>query len=144
MRMEVLRLPNHVTVINDSYNANPGSMEAALKALAQLPGRSLAVLGEMLELGADSVDAHRRLGERAFSFGVDLLVAVGGVADVVASGAHASGMRAGSVLTCRTHAEAAAAVVARWRPGDVVLIKGSRGAEMERVVALLEEAGKNR
>jgi len=143
MRMEVRRLPNRVTLINDAYNANPGSMEAALKALAQLPGRSLAVLGEMLELGAESVDAHRRLGERAFSSGVDLLVVVGVVADVVASGAHAAGMRANSVIACRTHGEAAEAVRARWRAGDAVLVKGSRGAQMERVVSLLEEAGKS-
>jgi len=143
MRMEVRRLPNQVTLIDDSYNANPGSMGAALEALAHLPGRSLAVLGEMLELGAVREDAHRRLGERAHFFGVEVLVVVGVVADVVASGAHASGMRADSVVTCRTHEEAAEAVRARWRAGDVVLVKGSRGAHMERVVALLEQAGKN-
>ena len=141
MRMEMRRLANQVTLIDDSYNANPGSVEAALKALVQLPGRSLAVVGEMLELGADRVDAHLRLGERAFSLGVDLLVVVGGVADVVASGAHAAGMRPDSVVACATHEEAALAVRARWRPGDAVLVKGSRGAHMERVVKLLENEG---
>ena len=141
MRMEIRRLRNQVTLINDSYNANPGSMEAALRALVSLPGRSLAVLGEMRELGTGSVDVHRQLGERAASLGVDLLVVLGGVAEVVASGAHAAGMRADSIIVSPAHADAAAAVVERWQRGDVVLVKGSRGAAMEKVVALLEEAG---
>ncbi len=141
MRMEVHRLHNQVTLINDAYNANPGSMEAALQALASLPGRSLAVLGEMWELGVERVDAHRRLGERAASLGIDFLVVVGEVAEVVASGAHASGMRAGSVVVCQSHAEAVAAVRQHWQAGDVVLIKGSRAAHLEKVAAQLEEAG---
>ncbi len=141
MRMEVRRLRNGVTLINDAYNANPGSMLAALQTLASLPGRSLAVLGEMRELGVGRLDAHRRLGERAALLGVDLLVAVGEVAVVVASGAHAAGMRPDSIVTCQTHEEAARAVRERWRTGDVVLVKGSRGAHLEKVAELLEEAG---
>jgi len=141
MRMEVHRLKNGVVLINDAYNANPGSMLAALQALASLPGRSLAVLGEMRELGVGRLDAHRRLGERAAHLGVDLLVVVGEVAAVVASGAHAVGMRPGSIVACRTHEEAARAVRDRWQPGDAVLVKGSRGAHLEKVAELLEEAG---
>jgi UDP-N-acetylmuramoyl-tripeptide--D-alanyl-D-alanine ligase len=141
MRMEIRRLGNGVTIVNDAYNANPGSMETALRALVSLPGRPLAVLGEMRELGAESVEAHRQLGERTASLGVDLLVVVGEVAGVVASGAHAAGMRPDSVVVCRTHAEAVDAVRAHWRAGDVVLIKGSRGARLEQVAARLEEAG---
>jgi len=141
MRMQVTRLANGVTVINDAYNANPSSVEAALVALRRFSGRPVAVLGEMRELGDEARRAHRVIGERAAALGVRHLVVLGADADVMASGAVAAGMPSAAVCICGSHAQAAEAVVARWQPGDVVLVKGSRGAKMEEVVRLLESAG---
>jgi UDP-N-acetylmuramoyl-tripeptide--D-alanyl-D-alanine ligase len=141
MRMQVTRLSNGVTVINDTYNANPSSVEAALVALRRFPGRPVVVLGEMRELGDEARRAHRRVGERAAALGVQQLFVLGALADVMASGARTGGMASDAVCVCRSHAEAAKAVVARWQPGDIVLIKGSRGMKMEEVVRLLESAG---
>ena len=141
MRMQVTRLANGVAVINDTYNANPSSVAAALVALRRFSGRPVVVLGEMRELGDEARRAHRGIGERAAALGVQQLVVLGAQADAVASGACAGGMPSDAVHICASHAEAAQAVVARWQPGDVVLIKGSRGARMEEVVRLLESAG---
>lgn len=141
MRMEVVRLTNGVTVINDAYNANPSSVEAALEALRRCPGRSVAVLGEMRELGAESRRAHHRIGECAASLGIDRVILLGPLTEQVAAGARAGGMQASRVTLCDSHAEAAAQVVAQWRVGDTVLVKGSHSMRMDEVVRLLESAG---
>jgi UDP-N-acetylmuramoyl-tripeptide--D-alanyl-D-alanine ligase len=140
MRMQIQHLPNGITVINDAYNANPSSVGAALEALTRLPGRRLVVLGEMRELGDESRRAHLEIGERAASLGVEYLFLLGEYADAMADGARAGGLPDDRVHVCRSHAEVAEAVVAGWRPGDTVLVKGSRGMEMEEVVRLLEGA----
>jgi UDP-N-acetylmuramoyl-tripeptide--D-alanyl-D-alanine ligase len=140
MRLQVHRLANGVTIINDAYNANPSSVGAALAALTRLPGRHVVVLGAMRELGDESRRAHHQVGERAGSLGVDQLVLLGEEADAMAKGARAAGLRADRIQVCTSHAEAAEAVVARWQPGDMVLVKGSRGMQMEAVVRLLEGA----
>jgi UDP-N-acetylmuramoyl-tripeptide--D-alanyl-D-alanine ligase len=140
MRMQVARLPNGVTVINDAYNANPSSVEAALMALRRFSGRSVVVLGEMWELGDEARRAHRFIGARAAALGVQQLFLLGAQADAVADGARAGGMHADAIHVCGSHAEVAEAVAARWQPGDVVLVKGSRGMKMEEVVRLLERA----
>ena len=141
MRMMIARLANGVTVINDTYNANPSSVEAALVALRRFSGRPVVVLGEMWELGDESRRAHFGVGERAASLGVQQLFLLGEQADAMAAGARAGGMRADTIHVCGSHAAAAAAVVAQWQPGDTVLVKGSRGMKMEEVVRLLEGAG---
>ena len=129
-------------MINDAYNANPSSVEAALEALRRLSGRSVVVLGEMWELGDESRRAHRTVGERAASLGVHQLFLLGAHADGRggrgAGGRHARRTR---FTSARSHAEVAAAVVAQWQPGDCVLVKGSHGMRMEEVVRLLEGAG---
>ncbi|MFI5394652.1 MAG: UDP-N-acetylmuramoyl-tripeptide--D-alanyl-D-alanine ligase [Candidatus Binatia bacterium] len=140
MRMQIARLPNGVTVINDAYNANPSSVEAALRALRRFSGRPVVVLGEMRELGDEARRAHRFVGERAAALGVQQLFLLGAQADAVADGARAGGMHADAIHVCGSHAEVAEAVVARWQPGDIVLVKGSRGMKMEEVVRLLESA----
>jgi UDP-N-acetylmuramoyl-tripeptide--D-alanyl-D-alanine ligase len=151
MRMQVVRLANGVTVVNDAYNANPASMEAGLRALAAMPGRALAVLGEMRELGPESDVLHEALGARAAASGIAALVAVGPQSECIAAGARAAGGRL-QVRVCADAAAAAAAVESLWRPGDVILVKGSRGSDAEKgvrefgarmaeVVALLERAG---
>ena len=128
-----------LTIVDDAYNASPGSVRAALEMLAGLPGRHVAVLGEMRELG-DAHDAgHREVGEAAARV-VDLLVVVDGgtgrSAQLLVEGARAAGMAPDRVVV--TDAGAAAGVLAGrpglLRPGDVVLVKASRGAELEHVV----------
>jgi UDP-N-acetylmuramoyl-tripeptide--D-alanyl-D-alanine ligase len=130
MRLEVVRLANGVTVVNDAYNANPASTEAALDTIARTPGRTIAVLGEMRELGADSATLHRRVGAHAAAVGIGWLIAVGPEAEHVAAGARATGA-ALEVTVCDTAAQAAALIIARWRSGDVIVVKGSRGADGE-------------
>jgi UDP-N-acetylmuramoyl-tripeptide--D-alanyl-D-alanine ligase len=141
MRMQVTRLPNGVTLINDAYNANPSSVEAALLALRRFSGRPVVVLGEMWELGDEARRAHRFIGERAVALGVQQLFLMGAQAEAVAAGALAAGMQAEAIHIGGSHAEVADAVAARWRPGDIVLVKGSRGMKMEEVVRLLESTG---
>lgn len=141
-RMDVRDRADGVTVINDSYNANPDSVRAALGALHGLatPGRrSWAVLGLMAELGADSPQHHRGIGERVAELGIDRLVTVGPEAAAILDGAVGAGLppdRAGSV------AEAAAAVELlrnEVRPGDVVLVKASKVEALWRVAETLLE-----
>jgi UDP-N-acetylmuramoyl-tripeptide--D-alanyl-D-alanine ligase len=141
MRMQVCRLANGVTVVNDAYNANPSSVEAALETLSRVPGRLVVVLGDMRELGGESRRAHLEVGERAASLGVHRLVLLGDCAEALAAGARRAGMTPEALSLCSSHAEAADAVAADWRSGDTVLVKGSRGMKLEQVVRLLEEAG---
>jgi UDP-N-acetylmuramoyl-tripeptide--D-alanyl-D-alanine ligase len=141
MRMQVKRLANGVTLINDAYNANPSSVEAALVALRRFSGRPVVVLGDMWELGDETRHAHHAVGERAAALGIAELFLLGAQAATTAEGARAAGMRPAAIHVCGSHAEVAEAVVARWQPGDAVLVKGSRGMKMDDVVRLLEGAG---
>jgi len=128
MRMQVVRLANGVTLINDAYNANPGSTEAALDAVGRCGGRAIAVLGEMRELGAQSAALHREVGAHAARCGVRWLIAVGPQADQIAAGARAAAT-ALEVSVCDDAAGAAALLLTHWQSGDTILIKGSRGAD---------------
>jgi UDP-N-acetylmuramoyl-tripeptide--D-alanyl-D-alanine ligase len=133
-RMELLETAAGVTVLNDAYNANPASMEAALVALAHLDlprgARRVAVLGDMLELGAHHDDAHRELGERAAALALDVVVGVGAGGEAIARAAR-SGV--GEVHTVADAAEAVRFVAALVQSGDAVLVKGSRALGLERV-----------
>ncbi len=130
-RMEVTDRADGVRVVNDAYNANPDSMAAALHALRAMGAsrRTVAVLGTMLELGADSDAEHRAVGALAADLGIDRLVVVGEAARLICEGA---GGRGGGATPSCTHvadADAAYAVLsAEVRPGDVVLFKSSRDA----------------
>jgi UDP-N-acetylmuramoyl-tripeptide--D-alanyl-D-alanine ligase len=138
MRLESVRLPNGARILNDAYNANPASMEAALMALAAEPGRRrIAVLGEMWELGEDAARYHREVGAGAARAKVDLLVAVGTHAEELAAGALAAGMPSHCVERCANAAEAAQWLAERLEGDDVALIKGSRGAKMEQILERL-------
>jgi UDP-N-acetylmuramoyl-tripeptide--D-alanyl-D-alanine ligase len=161
-RMRLLTLAGGVTILNDSYNANPASVAAALHSLAEAPARRrVAVLGDMLELGPDSAAHHRAIGRLAADLGVDALYLYGDHAAETARGATdapraAAEGAAGGAPTLRaagvapaeclpeaavhvatTHDAIAAALVAELRAGDWVLVKGSRGQRMEEVVRLL-------
>jgi len=138
MRMQVQRLPSGVTVINDAYNANPASMAAALQTLAASPAaRRPAVLGEMRELGAETEPAHEELGRVAATAALDLLVAIGPYGALVRAGAEAAGMPAERIVVTSEHGEAGERLRAAVRAGDLVLLKGSRGATLEAVLAYL-------
>lgn len=120
-------------ILDDTYNAAPDSMAAALDLLASLPGRRVCVLGEMLELGDTSDEAHRRVGELA-ARAAQLLVAVGPFAALYAAGARAAGMDAAAILETSNRVAALALLERRLRPGDIVLVKASRGAELDLLV----------
>jgi UDP-N-acetylmuramoyl-tripeptide--D-alanyl-D-alanine ligase len=138
MRMEVVRLPSGITVVNDAYNANPASMAAAVATLAEsVAGRRLAVLGEMRELGAETERLHRALGAAVAEARIDGLFLLGPHAAAVRAGAEAAGMDAERIVIAADHAELAARLRACCRPGDLVLLKGSRGAAMEEVLRRL-------
>lgn len=139
MRLELVGAPGDVLVVDDAYNASPLSVEAALDAARALrAGRRLvAVLGEMRELGPLHQPAHREVGRRCAEAGVDLLVAVGEGARELAQSARESGLPDRCVVWV-PDATAAAREVGRWvRPGDLVLVKGSRAVGLERVVEAL-------
>lgn len=128
-----------VNVIDDTYNANPSSMRAALRTLAEVSGdqRRIAVLGDMLEMGTDAAKFHHDVGQMAFDVGVEQLFCAGQFAANMADGYMERGVvLAGDAMTLIPR------VVAAVRAGDWVLVKGSRGMRMERVVAALmgEEA----
>ena len=123
-----------VHFLDDSYNANPDSMKAALRTLLELDtdGKRIAVLGEMRELGRESEGGHREVGETAATLGVDQLITIGDVAEFIAEGARAAGLiRISSVRSAREAAELLGEVAG---PGDLVLIKGSRAARTEEVI----------
>ncbi len=134
-RMEVVRV-NGVTVFNDTYNANPDSTLAALRVLARAAGKGkkIAVLADMLELGSRGTEEHLRVGTAAASLGIDVVLTYGTLARHIHEGArvtHAIHYDNKNILT-----EYLAELV---QPGDMVLIKGSRGMKMEDVVAFLQE-----
>ncbi len=140
-RMHVVDRPDGVTVVDDSYNANPDSVRAALKALAVLARpdrRSVAVLGEMLELGEASLLAHDQIGRLAVRLDIALTVVVGGAgAHPIATGAAHEGSWGDEVVEVADVDAAAAFLRAELRPGDVVLVKSSYGAGLWRLGDLL-------
>ncbi|MBI5076167.1 MAG: UDP-N-acetylmuramoyl-tripeptide--D-alanyl-D-alanine ligase [Nitrospirae bacterium] len=129
MRLEIRRYSGAL-VINDVYNANPASMEEALKELVRLrKGRTIAVLGDMLELGAFSEDAHRGLMQKLNELHVDLLIAVGPEMQKV------SAIFSGVCHQAASSDEARSLLLGMVNEGDTILIKGSRGLRMEKVLA---------
>ncbi len=125
-RWEVINRDDSVKIINDTYNANPQSMSAALKVLACLEGRKIAVLGDMFELGGRSKEAHRRIGKLVRKLGIDILISVGKLskdmrADFSYPSNHLTTQKLKKII----------------RPGDRILVKASRGMHLEEVVEAL-------
>src|SRR6266404_5590950 len=123
-----------VEFIDDSYNANPDSMKAALRTLAELPaeGKRIAIFGEMRELGAESERGHREVGQTAATLKIDQLIAIGNMAAEIAHGAKDAGLKNTAIV--ESTAEAAQLLGEIAAPGDLVLVKGSRLAQTERVI----------
>ncbi len=139
-RLERRLRPDGALLLDDSYNANPDSMEAGLETLRAVAGprRRVAILGEMLELGPHAASAHSHIGAAAAQSGVSLLLCCGTHKTAYADGARGAGLA--DVIVADDSVALAKVAAAHVRKDDVVLIKGSRGARMERVLeALLSE-----
>lgn len=136
MRLQLKHIDDFL-VLDDAYNANADSMQAALETLQRFPckGRRIAVLGDMGELGESSVPAHEEVGRRAASGSVDCLVTVGRNSRIMAAAARNAGLQ--QVVDLPEVENAGPAVTDIVRPGDVVLVKASRATKLERVVEFL-------
>jgi UDP-N-acetylmuramoyl-tripeptide--D-alanyl-D-alanine ligase len=137
-RGETITLADGTLVIDDSYNANPGSMRAALRTLAELGAsakRTVAVLGEMKELGTGSEEEHEALGDELAAQHVSVVIGCGGLIDLALTRAKKLGLEVHHAVSA---AEAATVAELIARPGDVILVKGSRSVGAEVVVRALE------
>jgi len=145
-RMQFMTLPGGINVVNDCYNANPSSMEAALRTVAGFDQKcsKTAVLGDMLELGEESDNAHEQLGQQVAMLGFDQLLVTGGFAKYVA---HGAALDTGSRLKVRTFADKPeivdwlyhAIIQGEIAADDWLLVKGSRGMQMEKIVEGLQQ-----
>jgi len=132
MRLHIETMGDYI-VINDAYNASPMSMSAAIDTLVEVAkDRTVAVLGDMLELGHIKVEAHRQIGEKLAMCHVDIVVTVGELAHHIAKAASDHGIH--TAISCDSHDAASIALKKMIRPGDTILIKGSRGMKMENMV----------
>ena len=127
-----------IHILDDTYNANPDSVAAALRTLSQVPaaGRRIAVLGRMGELGTQAEEGHRSVGAVAAQEGIDYLIGVGEEARWITEAAYGAGM--GRVQHCDSVEDCVKALRATAKMGDIVLVKGSRSARMERIVEGLQ------
>lgn len=140
-RFEILELQNGAHVIDDSYNANPVSVRAALKALKELRGGadSTVILGDMLELGSRAAAWHRKIGRQVAESGVKNLLVMGDYSRDTATGAMESGMAAAGILYCESPEQVRGHLESSLKAGDWVLVKGSRKMKMERMVRMITE-----
>ncbi|MBO4548830.1 MAG: hypothetical protein J5758_06410, partial [Abditibacteriota bacterium] len=138
-RFNVITSPSGLTVIDDTYNANPASMDGAVRTLARLPGRTrTAILGDMLELGDYAEELHYELGRTVARLQIDRLCCVGELSAHVAEGAEAAGMDPAHISRFDSSAAMSESIGdGDFRSGDCVLVKGSRSMKMERISLLL-------
>lgn len=135
MRFEVQDVKMY-HVVNDAYNASPMSMKAAIETLSELTkGRKIAVMGDMLELGSVSEEAHREVGRELAEHGFAAVVTRGQMGSFIADGAEAGGVP--QVFRADSHEAAADYLHKILEPGDTILFKGSRGMQMEKIIDLL-------
>ncbi|MCK4984638.1 MAG: UDP-N-acetylmuramoyl-tripeptide--D-alanyl-D-alanine ligase, partial [Desulfobacterales bacterium] len=139
-RMNILQTASGIHVIDDTYNANPESMKAAITTLVSLRAnnRSVFVAGDMLELGTQAESLHRQVGVRAATANINKLLVTGDYADAVADGAKKAGMKSENIFT-GSQGKILNALKDSLKPGDWVLVKGSRGAHMDTVVEGLKK-----
>lgn len=139
-RMQRLRLAG-ATFLNDAYNANPDSMLQSLNILRSFPKqyRKIAVLGDMLELGRSSRDAHREIGAAAAQTNIQELIAVGEWARAIAAGAKRAGLQARHIHVCDDTTQAAVCLESLLQRGDVILLKASRGMKLEDIIQQLKK-----
>ncbi|MBW2572366.1 MAG: UDP-N-acetylmuramoyl-tripeptide--D-alanyl-D-alanine ligase, partial [Deltaproteobacteria bacterium] len=134
-RMNILKTDKGVHIIDDTYNANPGSMEVAIKTLKSLKGqgRGILILGDMLELGEHAESLHREMGFKAAGSGIERIYVTGDYAENVVAGALEEHMESSDIFK-GTREEILEDIIGRLDAGDWVLVKGSRGMAMEKVV----------
>jgi UDP-N-acetylmuramoyl-tripeptide--D-alanyl-D-alanine ligase len=139
LRMELVSIDN-IRIINDSYNANPVSMEKALETLKNMKtfGRKIAVLGDMLELGYREMDFHLELGRKVAQSGVKLLITIGQLARFIGEGAREAGLRSSDILNLKNNSEVSLYLLENLKDGDLVLVKGSRKMRTEEIVFSLK------
>ena len=137
-RGEVIHFADGFTVINDSYNSNPDALLSMVETLvsgSSIASRRVVIAGEMLELGEGEHDIHRDLGSKIATTGIDRLIGVRGLAEDLIDGARSAGMS--DVQFARDADEAAEIVAGTIKPGDVILVKGSRGVQTEKIIEKL-------
>jgi len=140
MRGILIRLGKNIRLIDDSYNSNPHALESALKGLAALPSkRKIAVLGDMLELGAKEAGFHFQAGKQVAVEGWDLLVGIGSLSQHTVKGALSAGMGKNQTFLFQNSEEAAEKVFSLLQEEDLVLVKGSRGMRTDKIVEYLEK-----
>ncbi|MCX7837943.1 MAG: UDP-N-acetylmuramoyl-tripeptide--D-alanyl-D-alanine ligase [Anaerolineae bacterium] len=139
LRLIAVPAENGATILDDTYNASPASSLAALNLLAELDGRKIAVLGDMLELGSEELRGHQIVGGRAAQV-VDVLIAVGARGRWIGEAARAAGLAAEQVFFVDDNARAIELLRQVSRAGDFILVKGSRGMQMEQIVNALARA----
>jgi UDP-N-acetylmuramoyl-tripeptide--D-alanyl-D-alanine ligase len=139
-RGEIVRFTQGFTVINDSYNSNPAALEAMLRLTGKIPGfeRKILVAGEMLELGLESREFHDQAGKKAAQSGFDLILGIQGDAQQLVWAARMQGYKDEQARFFADSGEAARWLQQQVRPGDLILLKGSRGVKTERVLDLLK------
>lgn len=142
MRGEIHFLAHEIVLIDDSYNSNPAALESALKDLSEIDAkRKVAVLGDMLELGKTQKSYHHEAGRHVALIGWDILVTVGPLSRHMADGAREAGMKDAQITSFENAEEAAGHVDSLVETGDLVLVKGSRGIRMEKIVERLKKRG---
>ncbi len=143
MRQEIKKGIRGSTIVDDTYNASPASVKAALRLLAEATdrGRAVAVLGNMYELGPETVSGHRAVGEYAAALQIDYLITVGDLAVEIARGARDAGLPEARIGVFDENRKVIAFMRDFVSSGDLVLVKGSRAARMEEIVAPLSEDG---
>ncbi|NMA95268.1 MAG: UDP-N-acetylmuramoyl-tripeptide--D-alanyl-D-alanine ligase [Clostridiales bacterium] len=140
MRLNIFKGILETTVIDDSYNANPNSMKAAIETLKDLNrGRKLAILGDMLELGRYSEDAHKSIGKIVANLGIDILITKGRDSRFIGMEAESQGMKRENIYHFDSNKEIVDFLKTFVKIGDIVLVKGSRGMQMEEIVSYLDE-----
>jgi UDP-N-acetylmuramoyl-tripeptide--D-alanyl-D-alanine ligase len=139
LRMELIEIGS-IRVINDSYNANPVSMEKALETLKNMKayGKKVAVLGDMLELGEKALDFHSEVGTKVAQSGVNLLLTVGELARFIGEGAKEAGMNSDDILTLENNEQVTTCLLNKLKDGDLILVKGSRKMRTEEIVLSLK------
>jgi len=139
----LIRLKKNIKIFDESYNSNPKALEAALRGLSSLPGRrKVAVLADMLELGAKEVEFHRQAGKQVSKWGWDRLIAIGPLSIHLAEGAMAAGLRKNQIHIFQNSEEVAAQIWSLVEEGDFILVKGSRKMETEKIIEKLK-SGEN-
>jgi UDP-N-acetylmuramoyl-tripeptide--D-alanyl-D-alanine ligase len=144
MRMENVFFPDDRRLINDCYNANPGSFQAGLRAVSEMkPRRFLLLMGDMLEMGTESASIHEKVGQSLHGFGVEHAYVIGEFANDVAKGAQAGGMSQNQITIIEDRQKAAAKILSNFKSGDILLVKGSRGMKLENVIQDMQNQAQN-